>query len=664
MHESGSGVDRASLDGETAGAEAAGAQAFRLVLGPFGGRALRVLRVRGREALSRPYAWAVTFTTSEPSFAAATVLGQAARLTIGPLAEVPREVCGVVDAIEGCAGTEHGRRAYRARLVPRLALLSRRRTSRVFEGRTVPQMLAAVLEAGGVAHRFETGAAYVPRAYCVQYQETDLAFVRRLCAEAGIWFRFDAPEKPEAADASERVTFGDSDAAPELDGGERLALRPSHGSALRGEEEHVTAFEERRAVVPSALRVRGYDFRRPEAPLEARAALVAEEPDPRTCEVYEHHDRDDEAKEAESGLEGAFLGQLARGAHTARGASWCARLTPGRRFVLERPDELASPGPHVVTAVRHEGRAPRLAGEAPSYQNRFSCVPASVVPRPPRPRRKVQTVTETAIVVGPEGSEVHTDEHGRIRVRMHWQPDEHAACWARVAEAWAGASWGSQWLPRVGMEVLVAFVAGDASRPVVLGCLRNATHPAPFALPRDKTTSGIRTRSTPGGDGYNEVSFSDAKGAEVLSVRAERDFARLVQHDAQEAIGHDAAIVVGHDRATRVEHCDAWTVGERLSIEVAGTARQEMSDQTIAHATGGGAGMVLAGGDASLKARGDIRLSAGGNVAIDAGGHITIKAGGTVTIQAAGALAIVGATIRAEAGGAVVIQGGTVDLNP
>ncbi len=338
---------------------------------------------------------------------------------------------------------------------------------------------------------------------------------------------------------------------------------------------------------------------------------------------------------------------------------------------------------HVVTGVVHEGHAARVAGEGPTYENRFACVPGSLTPRPPRPRRKVRTVTETALVVGPEGSEIHTDEHGRVRVHFHWQraanasdpghtgstkdegaAGDHAACWARVAEPWAGASWGTQWIPRVGMEVLVSFLGGDASRPVVVGCLRNATHPAPFVLPRDKATSGIRTHSTPGGDGYNELSFHDEKGAEVVGLRAERDFAVLTQHDATSVIGHDQRTAVANDRQTTIGRDDTLEVGQRLTTTVAGSARQEMSDQTIAHATGGGAGMTLSGGNASLQTKGNISLRAGGDIAIDAAGNITITAGGTVTVQAAGALSVSGATVTAEAGGAVVIKGGTVDLNP
>lgn len=644
--------------------EVLGAGVFCLTLGAFGPRALHVVRVRGRESLSRPYVWDVTFSTADPAFGPPPVLGQAARLVIAPLAEVPREVLGVVARLTACAGTEHGRHTYRARLVPRLGRLARRRTSRVFEGRTVPEIVAAVLDSSRIAHRWETRADYPRRAYCAQYDETDLAFVTRLCADVGIWFRFDSPES-NAGEAVEIVTFGDSGAVPDVEGGGRLLYRPSHGGALAAQDDHVTAFEIRREVTPTRMVVHGYDFRRPSLPLEARAALDS-------CggelagDVYEHHTADDDALHAEQDHGPALRARLAAGGSSARGSSLCLRLSPGRRFVLTGHE--GADVAHVTTEIRHEGRAVRVAGEAHLYENRFQCVTEAVGLMPKRRGRKVRAVLETAVVVGPDGSEIHTDEHGRVRVRFHWQQDDirgaGGACWARVAEAWAGASWGSQWIPRVGMEVLVSFLAGDASRPVVLGCLRNALHPAPFTLPREKETSGLRSRSTPGGEGYNEIAFTDTKGAEVVSLRAERDFTRLAQHDTMEATGNDAAVLVGRDRAVQVQRNDALTVGERLSIEVAGSARQEMTEDTIAHATGGGAGFVLAGGDATLQTRGDISLSAGGNVAIDAAGDITIKAGGTLTIEVGGAVVVVGATLSADAAGAVVIKGATIDLNP
>src|SRR5262249_39620130 len=150
-------------------------------------------------------------------------------------------------------------------------------------------------------------------------------------------------------------------------------------------------------------------------------------------------------------------------------------------------------------------------------------IPANVRVRPRRARRRVRQVLETAVVVAPEGKEIHADELGRIRVRFHWdlasENDEQRSCWIRVAQPWAGTNWGAQFIPRAGMEVLVSFLGGDLDRPVVIGTLYNATHPLPFPIPDKLTQSGIRTQSTPDGGGFNELVFDDARGREVVMLR-------------------------------------------------------------------------------------------------------------------------------------------------
>src|SRR5262249_50896037 len=144
--------------------------------------------------------------------------------------------------------------------------------------------------------------------------------------------------------------------------------------------------------------------------------------------------------------------------------------------------------------------------------------------RPERPRQ----VAESAVVVGPPGHEIHTDEHGRVKVQFHWdlegKRNDQSSCWLRVSQAWAGAGGGAIFLPRVGMEVLVTFLGGDLDRPIVTGCVYNATHPHPFHLPESKVKSGWLTRSTPNGHGGNELSFLDEHGSEEIHVRAERNY--------------------------------------------------------------------------------------------------------------------------------------------
>ena len=132
------------------------------------------------------------------------------------------------------------------------------------------------------------------------------------------------------------------------------------------------------------------------------------------------------------------------------------------------------------------------------------------------------------MVTGPGGEEIFTDKYGRIKVQFHWdrqgKKDEHSSCWVRVAQSWAGRSFGTWYLPRIGQEVVVTFLEGDPDRPLVVGSVYNAEQTVPFALPANKTQSGLRTHSSMGGSAANcnEFRFEDKKGSElVLAARGE-----------------------------------------------------------------------------------------------------------------------------------------------
>jgi type VI secretion system secreted protein VgrG len=183
-----------------------------------------------------------------------------------------------------------------------------------------------------------------------------------------------------------------------------------------------------------------------------------------------------------------------------------------------------------------------------NYTNSLDVIPADVPYRPPQPHRPSMPGPETATVVGPAGEEIHTDRHGRIKVQFHWdrqgQNDEHSSAWIRVAQGWAGTGWGFVFIPRIGMEVIVSFLGGDPDRPVVTGCLYNGTHPPPYTLPDEKTKSTIKTNSSLGGGGSNELRFEDKKGSEEVYIHAEKDFNEVVEHN----------------HSTRVKNCQTNTV--------------------------------------------------------------------------------------------------------
>ncbi|MDC0743226.1 type VI secretion system tip protein TssI/VgrG [Polyangium mundeleinium] len=563
---------------------AQGESQFQLSVDLPQARAFEVVSFRGREEMSKPFCFDVLILAPPDADLQDLLLGQPAALTIAVPDRAPRLVRGIVASVEPQSpAAVQGYAAYQVRLVPRLWLLRHRVTSRIFQERTVPEIVSSLLGEANIAASFKLSRAYPRRAYCVQYQESDLAFIRRLLAEEGIFYFFE-----NLGAERETVIFGDSpEAYPAIVEGAphgldvtgafvlskvsqvlapRLRVRDRGG--MSPTEDDVFHFSLRRTIRPGAVLLRDYDFRRPQLDLKAEA--VTEGGDA-ALRVYRHRGEYDEAEVAPAGAR-TQLEQHRRSAVVGEGQTACRRLLPGHRFRLAADSAPKLAGEYVVTRVEHEGHAPAFAKPgSDAYTARFTCVPADVSFRPKRLRRALRQVLESATVVGPLNEEIHVDALGRIKVQFHWdlhgQHNEHSSCWIRVVQGWAGASWGLQFIPRVGMEVMVSFLGGDQDCPVIVGCVYNATHPVPFMLPAEKTRSGIRTNSTPGGGGFNELSFEDRHGGELIYLHAQRDL--------QEEVLHDRITTIGHNETSTITGNQSLMISGNRSDAVAG-------DQTVA----------------------------------------------------------------------------------
>jgi uncharacterized protein involved in type VI secretion and phage assembly len=276
-------------------------------------------------------------------------------------------------------------------------------------------------------------------------------------------------------------------------------------------------------------------------------------------EVYEHHDPFLFPKWAFAYDEAPrILRQERRRASIAAGEGGCSDFSPAHRFALLDHPASQLDGAYVLTSVEHWGELhPSDNGSRKVYWNRFECAPAEMPYPPARPKRRSVQVTLTATVVGPESEEIWVDEKGQIKVQFHWDRngtyDDTSSCWIRTMQPWAGAAWGHQFIPRIGMEVVVTFEGGDPDKPLVLGSVYNGTHPPSFKLPDDKTRSGIRTKSTPAGDGFNELSFEDAASREQIYLHAQRALDEVVGQNHTLLVKNDELIRILHNRVDRVE---------------------------------------------------------------------------------------------------------------
>ncbi len=554
--------------------------AFRLAAGACSPHDFHVVSLRGREHLSRPYRFDLVAVCRTTAPQLDSLLGAPATLTIALADGGARHVHGLLSRVAN-TGVTRGRMLLEARLVPRLWLLRRRKQSRVFQDASVQDIVSAVLADARVEHEWRTQRAYAPREYCVQYQETDEAFVTRLLAEEGIFFGFRQPpsaalDTPPGSQDREVVLFGDSVSHYEPIVGEPvLAL---HEAGVLRSDERVETFTLARSVRPRRVLSLGYDYQRPAFKPRSSGEVAAGEPGDVQAvqEIYEH-DRVLEGREVPEHVGRLRLDEQRARAVMGRGTSTCRRLTPGHWFELDDPEESRG-GRYAVVAVEHRGSEPLsdegVATGERSYDNAVVTVPVSVPFRPKRRRSSYRQMVESATVVGPAGEEIYTDPLGRIKVQFHWdrhgEQNEHSSCWIRPLQAWAGPGWGTQFIPRVGMEVLVGFDGGDVDRPVVFGCHYNGVTPPPLPLPEEKTRSGIRTRSTPGGQGANELIFEDAKGAEHIFIHAERDMTTVIEHDHSRTVLHQETLYVADGRLLEVAGDNVRFVRNNEIVQVSG----------------------------------------------------------------------------------------------
>ncbi|EPL7484798.1 type VI secretion system tip protein TssI/VgrG, partial [Pseudomonas aeruginosa] len=500
------------------------------------------------------------------------------------------------------------------------------------------------------AYRFQLGTRYPEREYCVQYDESDLHFVQRLCAEEGIHFHF-----RHSAEAHLLVFGDDQTVFPRLG-------RPTayvHDSGLVADEPVIKRFSLRLASRTTRTTRRDYDFEKPRLLLEAGNRPAADAPAEPDLEDYDYPGRFVDRQR------GKLLNQRALERHRAdrrlgEGVSDQPLLVSGHFLEIAEHPRAEWNDLWLLSEIFHEGKQPQVLEEnvtsdtsastddfQQGYRNRFLATPWEVFFRPPLEHPKPRVLgSQTAVVTGPPGEEIHCDRYGRVRVQFHWdregQGDDKSSCWLRVASGWAGNGYGGLVIPRVGMEVLVDFLEGDPDQPLVSGCVYHAAHPVPYELPANQTRSVFKSLSSPGGGGYNELRIEDRKGQEQIFVHAQRDW--------DENIEHDQKIRVGHERHDTVEANSYSEFKAEEHHTVHGERKVELKADD--HLTVGDSQHVKLGRAYLAKAGREIHLKAGQKMVIEADSELTVKAGGSFIRLDASGIAISGPLARINAGGA------------
>ncbi|MGE0788170.1 MAG: type VI secretion system Vgr family protein [Sandaracinaceae bacterium] len=645
-------------------------------------------------ALNEPYLVRLDIESEVPLTDPQKILGSSAALTLRR--DLRDNVYGgIVSSVR--SHHEHGgllTHHVRAQIViePALAALRQGRNTKIFQEKDVPTVLREVLtEAlGHYGREVEvlTQRSYPKREYTVQYQESDFAFVHRLMEEEGIVYQLEAGD-----DGIEKLVLLDApEQHPPIEGGPIVEYSTiGHDTGLIG-QEYVRRFEPVATIVGTEIATQHFDWTHPSAKIIGQDATDPDAGDgPHGAsygpmrESYEHdepltlhdyaltyraHDVADQQRLRRE--------RQARDALTFEGVSTLRAFRVGHRIELNAHAQLELNAAYTLVAVTHHfgtHAPPDGDHHRRHYHNEFLAVAADLPYRPRRvhPRPRIRGI-QTAIVTGPANEEIHTDEHGRVKVQFHWdrlgELDDKTTCWIRCMQTWAGPGWGAFVLPRVGMEVVVSFIDGDVDRPLVTGCVYNGDRATPYELPAKKMVSTFKTNSYPGGDGYNELRFDDQKHEEEIWLHGEKDWNTVIEHDLTRTVRHDEHQTVGHNRTRNVGVNERVTVGSNRNKTVG--ANETLTVGANRTRMVGVDESVTIGQNQKLAVVKDQETKIGENRIVQVGLVHELTAGvtlelrcgaSTIKMESSGKISITGTELHLNATGDVFVKGKLIHLN-
>lgn len=607
----------------------------------------------GTEGISVPFSCELDLVSENHSIAFQDIIGKSVKVSVTLADGDKRFFNGIVSRFsQGRGGGEAGGDPrfsyYTATMVPWLWLLTRTADSRIFQKLSVPDIVEKIFgEKGFSDYKLSLDGSYEKRDYCVQYRETDFNFISRLLEDEGIFYFFeheegkhtlvlaDVPDKHKPCPKQESVRY-----------------QISAGGWL--EEDVITELEWMQEIQAGKYTLSDYNFEIPATDLKVDAP-GKQTLGPGEREIYDYPGEYDKRAQGER-LANIRMQEQEASITTITGSSVCRVFTSGYRFdLLSYFREDMNEKSYVLTSVNHGATEPvgvSGQGSEASYTNSFTCIPFEVPYRPPRLTAKpVVEGAQTAIVVGPAGEEIYTDEHGRIKVQFHWdregKKDENSSCWIRVSQLWAGSGWGAMYIPRIGHEVIVDFMEGDPDRPIVTGRVYHGTNTPPYSLPGEKTKSTIKSDSSLGGGGSNEFRFEDKKGEEEVYLHGQKDWTIAIDNDKNQTVGHDETLSVGNNRTKDVGVDQSETIGSNKTIQVGSNHTEQI-----------GANMSLTVGSNKTET-----VSVNTAETIGAAKELTIGAAYQVTVGAA-MNETVGAAKAEEIGAAKSVNvGGNSDEN-
>ncbi len=584
---------------------------FTLDGGAFG----TVLGFAGNESISEPYQFVVEAIAEPGALDPDAQMGRQGRLTFVRNGQ-STSFAGLVT---GCALSSYDGKngLYTFRLAPALSYLALNTDYVVNQNITVPDLVAGLyntLASDTLTRSLED--TYSRRECVIQYGETALNFVSRLLEDEGIFYFF------QQGAGAPVLVLGDSAQAFPRSSYSSVRYYGEQGGDIPPGAEFIRTFQRSTRSSTRTSTIRDYDFERPSLTLEgSNNSGIGRGEDYEFGSPWKN--TADLSSQARRREERRLLERATRfGTGNAPG------LRAGYTFELDDRSGAGVGGTYLVTAVRHGGFRRTVKGAVSFfYGNEFEVIPAATQFRPAfkAPRPVAQPCP--AVVTGPSSEEIYVDQYGRVKVQFYWDrhgsKDEQSSAWVRVASPWAGNGRGMLFLPRIGDEVLVGFVQGNPDKPVITGSFYNGNNAVPRPLPADKTVSLIRTRSSKGGGGANEIMFDDATGEELLGITAQKDFHLTVNNDTSMSIANSLSVSAGYDVSLSAGRNLVLSAAGGVGINTGSDPAFALKAKGIVAATsfqGSGSGLNNVPTAALTGTVPDARLSS--NVALRSGGNV------------------------------------------
>ena len=549
---------------------------FRLIT-PLGEDVLLLTDWKGEEHVSSFFRFTVTAFSERGDISAKDLLLKNVSLLLRLPDNSDRKIHGIVSHLTRGGAAPAGHFGYQLEIVPPHWTLDLDEGFEIFQNLSSKGICDKLLT--GTPHDWKITGTPANRPYCFRYRESRWNCVARLMEQEGIFFKFDH------TGGEAKLVFGDSTASAKptwnvtsLEYNEFEKFLPRLTSLRFESRPYVSQTKVRSASEFLFLKNVG----------DVTASSGAFKP-PVDIKAYRFEQQMNAHRTGINHSGGETPGDAAKLTDDTKaysrvrqeraealavcilGESRYVGLEPGAKTEVTKHPNPAMDGAVFVLSVFHEGNnGSYTAGDAQdsSYGNRFEAIPATTAFRPPLVTRWPHVGgSHVGVVVGPPGEEIYPDKHGRVQVVFKWDQDDNRtlehSCWIRVAQPFAGPLYGAVFLPRIGHEVLVEFLDGDPDNPVIVGSLYNGTNLPPWELPKNKTQSGVRTKSSlkGGADNHNELRFEDLKGEEQIWVQAEKNLDTLVKNDETRLVKHDrTTTIVNHEIKTVTEGNETHTI--------------------------------------------------------------------------------------------------------